>query len=105
MEVWDEEDPRYRGIKLSSAGLIYKHYGREVITNAVKENWGQELSKDILDKVHSNLYNKLIVEVDANDNGIAEADRMRFKSRTGLADRIARYNPRWGDAPDKCQHA
>ena len=29
--------------KLSSAGLIYKHFGKEVISNAVQQIWGIEL--------------------------------------------------------------
>ena len=29
--------------KLSSAGLIFKHFGKEIISNAVSDNWGVTL--------------------------------------------------------------
>ena len=38
--------------KLSSAGLVYKHYGREVIANAVLDNWGVTLDEARLEKVY-----------------------------------------------------
>ena len=45
---WTENDEKNknRNIRLSSAGLIYRHYGREVIRNAVKSVWGQDLNEE-----------------------------------------------------------
>lgn len=37
---WKEKDTSIT--KLSSAGLIYKHYGKEVVINAMKRVWGLE---------------------------------------------------------------
>lgn len=33
------EPGEFHDIKLSSAGLIYKHFGKEIIKNATKEIW------------------------------------------------------------------
>ena len=37
--------------KLSSAGLVYKHFGKEIIANAVQDNWGVTLDEARLEKV------------------------------------------------------
>jgi len=42
-DVWSD-DEKYKLIRLSSAGLIYRHFGKEVLTNLVKEIWGQDLT-------------------------------------------------------------
>jgi len=34
------------GIKLSSAGLIFKHFGKEAIYNATFQVWGSKLTDD-----------------------------------------------------------
>jgi len=39
-DTWDNENEKYKGIRLSSAGLIFRHYGREVIYNITKSVWG-----------------------------------------------------------------
>lgn len=56
--------------KLSSAGLIYKYFGKEIITNVCKSEWDRDLSKDELNHVYGVMYNNLIVEIDAIDNGV-----------------------------------
>ena len=38
-EIWRKGDPKLPEIKLSSAGLIYRHFGHEIIKNAVKDVW------------------------------------------------------------------
>ena len=55
-------------MKLSSAGLVYKYYGKQVI---------QELEKkhkcsigDNLDYVHQRLYDSFIKAIDGIDNGV-----------------------------------
>lgn len=90
--------------KLSSAGLVYRHFGREIITNAVKDNWGVTLEGDRLEKVYRKVYKKLILEVDALDNGISEGENMKYYISTGLGSRIARTNPEWNAPRSKTQH-
>lgn len=77
-DTWDSSNEKYKGIRLSSAGLIYKHFGREVIKNATKSIWNMELTDQQLEQTYKLLYKKLILEVDAIDNGVSEAKDMRY---------------------------
>ena len=47
--------------KLSSAGLVFKHYGKQVIARSVLSNWGVQLEGDTLEKVYQKVYKKLIL--------------------------------------------
>jgi len=55
---------------MSSAGLIYKYYGREVIKNICKTEYKKDLSDDDLDRVFEKIYFKVMQEIDARDNGV-----------------------------------
>lgn len=88
--------------KLSSAGLIYRHFGKEVVANAVKQVWGVTLDETKLEKVYKEIYNKLILEVDAIDNGVSEADEMRYHVKSGLASRVGRMNSNWNAPKTVC---
>src|SRR3989338_2801873 len=55
-------------IKLSSAGLIYKHYGRQVISSITKIPAEEARNELILQK----LYDSFIMPLDAIDNGIQQ---------------------------------
>jgi uncharacterized UPF0160 family protein len=100
-DVWDASKPKYVPIRLSSAGLIYKHFGKEVLANAVKDVWNQEYSEETLDRLYLRFYDSLILEVDAIDNGVSEAEDMRWHMKTGLASRVGRLNSPW-NAPPSC---
>jgi uncharacterized UPF0160 family protein len=105
-DTWDNENEKYKGIRLSSAGLIYRHYGREVIRNATKIVWGQDLTEVQIEKTYQLLYKKLILEVDAGDNGVSEAKEMRYMIQSGLASRISRMNSDWNTPTDaNTQHS
>lgn len=82
---------------MSSAGLIYKHYGKEVIQNICTKVFGrpEPLSEQVLHEVWRGLYDKLILEVDAIDNGVSEAEDMKYQITTGLASRVGRLNLAW----------
>ncbi len=65
-------------IKLSSAGLIYVHYGREIIREllnkeALDENVKNHLAEILFDK----LYDTFVQEIDAIDNGIDIGETMK----------------------------
>lgn len=47
------------------------------------------------------MYKKLILEVDAQDNGVSEAPEMKYYIKTGLGARIARINPEWNAPKSK----
>jgi len=52
--------------KLSSAGLIYKHYGKEIIAKILQ--W--DLNDPRLDIIYSKVYVEFIEAFDGIDNGI-----------------------------------
>ena len=89
---------------MSSAGLIYRHFGKEVITNAIKEIWGITLDEAKLEKVYQETYKKLILEIDCIDNGISEAEDMRYNVRSGISSRVARLNSNWNAPKEVSQH-
>lgn len=51
--------------KLSSAGLVYKHYGREVVAGVM----GLDASHPDVETVYLAVYKKFMEAVDAIDNG------------------------------------
>ncbi|EPZ36554.1 GAMM1 protein [Rozella allomycis CSF55] len=85
-------------IKLSSAGLVYKHFGEKVIANS--------LNIDICDArlktLYLKLYNSFVMPLDAIDNGIESVPEdvlPLYKDSTTLAARIGRLNSNWNE-PD-----
>lgn len=57
--------------KLSSAGLIYKHFGREIIKKVNDLFFKKNLSNKEHDLIYQKVYQALILEIDANDNGVS----------------------------------
>jgi uncharacterized UPF0160 family protein len=81
-------------IRLSSAGLVYKHFGREVVAKVL----GAELAADaeVLELVYQRTYENFILALDAVDNGISQypADvQPRYTVNTSLPSRVGRLNP------------
>jgi len=88
-------DPRYKfTTKLSSAGLVYFHFGREIISTLQQT----ELSNPLVDKLFIKVYEKFIEEVDAIDNGISTHDTEgRYTINTNFSKRIGSFNPLWNE--------
>ncbi|TGZ66359.1 hypothetical protein CRM22_005355 [Opisthorchis felineus] len=83
-------------IKLSSAGLIYVHYGHRVIAGVTDVQESDPMVSVLFQKI----YSAFVVEIDAIDNGVAISDNeTRYSINTGLSSRVARLNPKWND-PD-----
>lgn len=99
-ESWTN-NPSKDVTKLSSAGLIYKHFGKEVIANAAKDNWNVHLDDKQLNKVYEHIYESLILEVDANDNGVAVSDEPRYRVSSSLPSRVGRCNSEWNAPKEK----
>jgi uncharacterized UPF0160 family protein len=79
-------------VRMSSAGLVFKHYGRDVIGVL----GAGELAAEYTDIVFERTYDKLIREVDAVDNGVDPSDgEVRYRIRTGLGSRVGRLNGSW----------
>lgn len=78
--------------KLSSAGLIYVHFGRRLLAQLtqLKEDDKQ------LEVLYDKLYENFVEEVDAVDNGISQCDgEARYSVSTTLSARVGHLNPRW----------
>jgi len=87
----------YNGIKLSSAGLVFKHFGPQIV-----EALCGKLEPKVEAAIVSKTYDGLVRELDAIDNGVGIADEPRYRIVTGLGARISRLNPNWQEpsSPD-----
>ncbi len=70
-EVWNEEF----NIPLSSVGLVWRHYGKEIVEMYLSNNVEQydhafNYTETTISELMDVIYEKLIMEIDANDNGI-----------------------------------
>ena len=84
-----------RCTKLSASGLVYRHYGRQVI-----QEFYPKISDDHLELAYKKLYNSLLEALDAIDTGVEQvaADvQMIYYDSTGLSSRVGRLNPRWNE--------
>lgn len=103
--------------RLSSAGLVYKHYGREVVAKlmakfaaekAAKEAGGEATNGDSsiaiasppddadVETVYLAVYKNFMEAVDAIDNGVDQyenAGEPRYISQTNLSARVGGLNP------------
>lgn len=82
--------------KLSSAGLVYKHFGKEIIS----EITGVTKTQD-LELLYKKVYGEFVELLDANDNGINNYDASvepKFKDKCITLPRlVAQLNPRWNE--------
>lgn len=80
--------------KLSSAGLVYLHFGHEIIAKLLALEQSDPLTNIIYDKVYENF----VEEVDAIDNGINPTDEEpRYRISTNLSSRVGGCNPQWNE--------
>ena len=90
-------------IKMSSAGLIFKYFGKDILRNVakgLKADLGstEEEITQAIEEAYSHIYDDFIKEVDAIDNGVSITEKdvkPRYRISTGLASRIGRLNPAW----------
>lgn len=98
-----------RDTKLSSAGLVYKHFGKEIIANRQRAV-GEAASADdanTVELLYNKIYQSFVEAVDANDNGISvydpkgvEAAGLQKKFADGgftLGAMVSRLNPNWNE--------
>jgi len=82
--------------KLSSAGLVYKHFGREIVAKIL----GIPVDHADLETVYLRVYRNFVEAVDAIDNGIQQyisEDPPRYVNNTGLSARVGALNPAWNE--------
>ena len=83
--------------KLSSAGLVYRHYGREVIHSVLKAA-GEEVSEADAELLYKDMYKSFIEEVDGIDNGVnAFTGEKNYTVSTTLSGRVGSLNPAWNE--------
>jgi uncharacterized UPF0160 family protein len=76
--------------KLSSAGLVWLHYGKQIMSQKLKSNDDAKVAL-----VWQALYDRFILAFDAIDNGVTAGEDLLYTDRTGISSRVARLNPRW----------
>lgn len=81
---------------MSSAGLVYAHFGLEVVTEILKIN-KTILNSNSLSSLYSFIYEGFVEEIDAIDNGVPMFNdgKPNYKIGTHLSARIHRLNPEW----------
>ncbi len=85
--------------KLSSAGLVYKHFGHDIIREVLKSTINPSLSTndEFVEIVFHKLYVNFMEHIDAIDNGISIADGapLKYHISTTLSGRVGNLNPAW----------
>jgi len=83
--------------KLSSAGLVYVHYGQQIVQAIMRET-ALGISSEQVEEVFDRVYDDFIEEIDAVDNGVAQTDEApRYRVSTTLSKRVGYLNPRWNE--------
>ncbi|CAI5740432.1 unnamed protein product [Hyaloperonospora brassicae] len=91
-----------RQTKLSSAGLVYKHFGREIIQALAAPT--TVLDDETLELLHRKAYETFIEHIDGIDNGVEVASAgdgqkltYNYQVSTSLSSRVSYLNPRWNE--------
>uniref|UniRef100_A0A915PYT3 MYG1 n=1 Tax=Setaria digitata TaxID=48799 RepID=A0A915PYT3_9BILA len=80
--------------KLSSAGLIYAHFGKNVISTLL------DLTQNdpVIDILFEKIYETFVESIDAIDNGIPQFDgEPRYHLGGTLSSRLSMLNPSWNE--------
>ncbi|GMY30625.1 UPF0160 protein-like [Fagus crenata] len=80
--------------KLSSAGLVYKHFGKEIIAKELQVDEGHPN----VHRLFLSIYKSFMEAIDAVDNGINRYDTdkpPRYVNNTHLSSRVGRLNLDW----------
>ncbi|PSR99006.1 metal-dependent protein hydrolase [Coniella lustricola] len=96
-----------RDTKLSSAGLVYKHFGKDIIANRQRAVGEAARDDTTVELLYNKIYQSFVEAVDANDNGISvydpqgvEAAGLEKKFADGgftLGAMVSRLNPNWNE--------
>ncbi|KAL7576922.1 hypothetical protein ACA910_006680 [Epithemia clementina (nom. ined.)] len=87
-----------RCTKLSASGLVYRHYGKDVL-----KQYYPMLSEELLQVAYVKLYDKLMEALDANDTGVEMVPpgvTALYRDATTLPARVHRLNPRWNEVDE-----
>ena len=82
--------------KLSSAGLVYKHFGKEILRTLLADE--ENLTDAFFDIVYTKLYKDFMEHIDAIDNGVSVADgTIKYHISSTLSSRVNSLNPSWNE--------
>lgn len=98
---YDERFDSGRCTKLSASGLVYRHYGKDVIST-----YYPSLPADLVELAYHKVYDTLMQALDAIDTGVEmlpEGIEPLYTDATGLARRVGRLNPRWNEVDENGQ--
>jgi uncharacterized UPF0160 family protein len=93
-----------RCTKLSASGLVYRHYGREVITTHYPSLLP---GSPELEWTYNKMYDTFMEAIDAIDTGVEPIPpnmpgvELLYHDTTGLSSRVSRLNPRWNEIDDE----
>ncbi|PWN48296.1 metal-dependent protein hydrolase [Violaceomyces palustris] len=85
--------------KLSSAGLVWKHFGKAILSAHL--NLAE--TDPVVDLLYIKLYDDFVEAIDGIDNGIPQfpaSTKPAYKSRTDLSARVGYLNPSWNEKWD-----
>ena len=86
-------------VKLSSAGLVFNHFGRRIIRQLAKNFESTvDLDDKTVEKLFDKVYENFVMEIDAIDNGINQYKQNtppKYRIRTCLSSRVDGLNPTW----------
>lgn len=82
--------------KLSSAGLVWKHYGTEILA----AHLGLSNDDARVALLRRKLYDEFVEAIDGIDNGIQQygSAEAAYQSKTDLSSRVGYLNPRWNQS-------
>ena len=91
-EFKDSFSPNFKTL-LSSAGLVYKHFGREILSNKAVQ-----LSTNQIEALYQHVYESFVEPFDANDNGISAYPpeiKPKFARSFDIFSHVNLLNPGW----------
>ena len=84
--------------KLSSAGLVYKHFGKEIVATKIEKS----VDDPVTERLYLKMYKTFVEAVDGVDNGVTQYEvskgtEPRYENNTSLSSRVGRLNPNWNE--------
>lgn len=93
-ETYDERST----VPLSSAGLVYKYHGYDVLRKFVSEVYPSMFGKINIPTLKDKVYDGWVKHIDANDNGVSVCTgATRFAVSSAIYSRVGRMNIRWNN--------
>merc|ERR1712137_1036514 len=84
--------------KLSSFGLVYRHFGMELVRHIASTCGADAASLDV-NAIYKRVYKSFVEHIDGIDNGIEafDSDKRNYEVSTTLSSRVGGFNPAWNE--------